>query len=200
MITYIIIALTAYTSYRAFSNYSLFDKMKFNAYDIVHNKKQAKLFTHALIHADWNHLIFNMLTLFFFGPTVESVFVSIWGTQGIFYFILFYISAIAASSFFSLFKYKDVWSYNAVGASGAISAVLFAFILFAPTQKLYLFFALPIPGYIYGVAYLLYSYQMSKRGSDNIGHDAHFWGAVYGFMFPILLKPSLFERFFNQLF
>ncbi|WP_262887967.1 rhomboid family intramembrane serine protease [Draconibacterium halophilum] len=114
--------------------------------------------------------------------------------------MLLYFGGIFASNIWSLIKHKDNYYYNAVGASGAVSAVLFATIFFQPWEPLYLFAILPIPGILFAAGYLFYSYQMSKRQSDNVAHDAHFLGAVFGFVFPILLKPELFSRFIDQLF
>jgi membrane associated rhomboid family serine protease len=104
------------------------------------------------------------------------------------------------SSISSLIKHRNNWLYDAIGASGATSAITFTFILFCPWEKIYFFGILPIPAIIFGAIFLVYCYIMGKRGRDNIGHDAHFWGAIYGFLFPILLKPTLLKQFFSQLF
>jgi membrane associated rhomboid family serine protease len=104
-----------------------------------------------------------------------------------------------ASNIWSLIKHQNDYYYNAVGASGAVSAVLFTFIFLDPWEMLYLFAIIPIPGIVFGVGYLIYSYQMGKRKSDNVAHDAHFLGAVFGFIFPIILKPDLFSRFIELL-
>jgi len=111
-----------------------------------------------------------------------------------------YFGGILASNIWSLIKNQNNYYYNAVGASGAVSAVLFATIFFDPWGLLYLFAILPIPGILFALGYLIYSYQMSKKQSDNVAHDAHFLGAVFGFVFPILLKPDLFQRFVDSLF
>jgi membrane associated rhomboid family serine protease len=122
-----------------------------------------------------------------------------WGTKAVILFVLLYLSAIIVSSLYSLAKYKDNYSYSAVGASGATSAIVFASIFFDPWNMIYFFGVLPIPGILFGVIYLIYSYRMSRKGTDNIGHDAHFWGAVYGFTFPLFFKPELFKFFINRL-
>lgn len=181
MLAYIIIAITSFVSYRAFQDYSITDKYIFNAYKVVHYKQWYRMFTHGLLHANWEHLIVNMLTLFFFGPIVQD-------TIGPVYFLILYITSLAASSLLSLSKHKDHDWYNALGASGAVSAVLFTFIFFYPWETIQLYFIIPIPGIIFGVLYLVYSNYMSKRGIDNIGHDAHFMGAVYGFIFPVIIN------------
>jgi len=200
MITYIIIGITVIVSYSAFNNGKIFDALKFNAYDIVHRKKHGKILSHALVHADWMHLVFNMLTLYIFGPIVEEFFYSLWGAKGLYYYILMYVSAAGVSSVYSLYVHKDNWAYNAIGASGAVSAILFASILFMPVGQIRdALFPVPIYSFIYGAIFLFGSYRMSKMNIDNIGHDAHFWGAVYGFVFPLFFKPDLIFSFFKQI-
>lgn len=178
----------------------LFDKFKFNAYMVYHRKEWWRMFTSGLVHADWMHLFFNLLTLYFFADIVEYYFKVHFGTYGILIYFLFYVAALAISSIHDLIKHKNNHYYNAIGASGAVSAVLFASILFEPTNSIYLFLIpIPIPGFIFGFAYLLYSQYMSKKNVDNIGHSAHFWGAVFGFIFPIIFKPYLVKLFINDL-
>ncbi len=161
------------------------------------SKQQAyyRLITHAFIHANWSHLLLNMLVLYFFGNTVEIFFAHYFGNLATLYFLLLYFGGILFSNLWSLRKYKNNYNYNAVGASGAVASVLFAFIFFAPWEMLYLFGILPIPGIIFGVGYLFYSLQMTKQNQDHIAHDAHLLGAVFGFILPILLNPKLFSRF-----
>jgi len=179
-----------------------------NPYLIVHNKQYYRLFSHAFLHADWNHLIFNMITLYFFGSSmydgvsygVEPDFKILFGKMGMLYYLLLYIGGFLFSSLPALFKHKNNVNYYALGASGAVSAVLFASILFNPYNGIYIFlFPVEIPAIGFGVGYLLYSAYMAKRNIDNIGHDAHFWGAIFGFIFPIILEPRLFEHFINSL-
>jgi len=200
MITYIIIGITVFVSYMAFNDSRLFDKLQFNAAKVIHQKEYYRLITHAFVHANWSHLIVNMLVLFFFGRVVEYYFKSEFEQRSTFYMILLYFGGILASNIWSLLTQKNNYYYNAVGASGAVSAMLFASIFFSPLELVYLFMILPIPGIVFGVAYLFYSYQMSKKKTDNVAHDAHFLGAVFGFVFPILLRPALFDRFIDQLF
>jgi len=200
MITYIVIAVTVLVSYLAFQNQDLMEKLRFNAAKIVHQKEYYRLVSHAFIHANWSHLLVNMFVLFFFGKGIEQYFAYYFGNRSTFYFLLLYFGGILASNIWSLIKNKNNYYYNAVGASGAVSALLFAFIFFNPWEKLYLFAVIPIPGILFAVGYLFYSYQMSKKKTDNVAHDAHFLGAVFGFVFPILLKPNLFDQFIDQLF
>jgi membrane associated rhomboid family serine protease len=198
--TWIIIGITFLASYAAFQNNELMEKLQFNAAKIIHQKQYYRLVSHAFIHANWPHLIVNMLVLFFFGRNIEAYFGYFFGNRAILYFILLYLGGILASNLWSLIKHQNDYYYNAVGASGAVSAVLFAFIFFDPWEKLYFFGILPIPGIIFALGYLIYSYQMGKRKRDNVAHDAHFLGAVFGFVFPIIFQPELFSRFIDKLF
>lgn len=189
--TYIIIAITAIISYFSFENTGLKQKLIFNPYLVSTKKEWYRMLSSAFIHSDWNHLIFNMLTLYFFGPSVE-------GKLGTTFFIILYVAGAMVSSLPSYIKNKDNKWFNALGASGAVSAVLYAQILFNPLDMLYVFF-IPMPSILFGVLYLFYSARMSKKNIDNIGHDAHFWGAVFGFTFPILLNPEYFSNFIDIL-
>lgn len=200
MITFFIIGITAFVSYMAFQNSSLMNKLQFNAAKIIQEKEYYRLVTHAFIHANWPHLIVNMFVLYFFGRNIESYLSYYFGNHSTAYFLMLYFGGILASNIWSLIKHKNNFYYNAVGASGAVSAVLFAFIFFDPLEKLYLFAIVPIPGIIFAVGYMIYSYRMSKKENDNIAHDAHLLGAIFGFIFPILLKPELFGLFIDKLF
>ena len=202
MITYIIIAITAFISITSMGNHALKSRMMFNPYLISTRREWWRFFTNGLIHADWMHLIFNMLSLYMIGIYVEAIYSSdeIFGEKGKLFYILLYVGGLAMSSLYSFEKHKkDVW-YNALGASGAVSAVVFAFIILEPTARLGLMFIpIPIPAYLFGLLYLGVEYYMGKRGQSNIGHDAHFWGAVYGVVFTLILKPSLFQDFIAKI-
>ncbi len=200
MITYIIIGVTALVSFMAFQNHDLMDKLQFNAAKVVHQKQYYRLISHAFIHANWSHLLVNMFVLYFFGKGIEQYFGYYFGNRATVYFMLLYFGGILASNLWSLIKHQNNYYYNAVGASGAVSALLFAFIFLNPWEPLYLFGIVKIPGILFGVGYLFYSYQMSKKSTDNVAHDAHILGAIFGFIFPILLKPQLFTQFIDQLF
>jgi len=202
--TIILIAVTAIISLICFSNRSMFEKLQFNPYKVYHRKEYYRFITHAFVHADWMHLIINMIVLLSFGQALESDFAAL-QMNGILrlpstvYFLALYFSSLIVSSLTTLKKYKDVDYYNSVGASGGVSAILFSCIFFDPWHKLSLYFFIPIPGIIFGVLYLWYSQYMSKRGNDNTNHDAHFLGALYGFTFPVLLDPRLFYHFIHQI-
>lgn len=200
MVTLLIVAVTAVVSIMAFQRRDIYHRFIFNAYQTVRRKEWHRLLTHALLHGSWEHLIINMLVLFSFGTALEGDFSRYLGMNSSLLFIILYVSAVLISSLYSLYKEKDNPYYNALGASGAVSAVVFANIFFDPLSMIYFFGILPIPGILFGALYLGYSYYMSKRGGDNIGHDAHFYGAVYGFVFPVLINPGTFRIFIEQLF
>lgn len=200
MITYFIIGVTVLVSYLAFQNHELMEKLQFNAAKIVHQKQYYRLVSHAFIHGSWSHLLVNMFVLYFFGRGIEQYFGYYFGNRAVAYFLFLYFGGILASNLWSLIKHQNNYYYNAVGASGAVSAMLFAFIFFNPWEMLYFFAILPVPGILFAVGYLVYSYQMSKKSNDNVAHDAHILGAVFGFIFPVILRPALFSQFIDQLF
>ncbi len=201
MVTLIIILITAAVSILCFTGRLNINTLIFNAYQVWHRKQGYRMLSYGLVHGGWGHLIFNMLTLYFFGPVVEQYFSAAFGTTaGAVLFALLYVSAIAVSTIGDLLKYKDNPYYNAVGASGAVSAILFASILFEPKMGIYIFMIpIPVPGYVFAPLYLVYCWYMAKRNMDNIGHTAHFWGAVYGLLFPLFCNPSIFNHFLTQL-
>ena len=200
MITNIIICITVFVSIISMENHSLKNKLIFNPYMIHHRKEWYRFFSGAFIHADWMHLAFNMFSLYMFGGVVEREYAYLFEGKGILFFILLYGLGILMSTFYSFEKHKNDIFYNALGASGAVSAVVFAYIILFPTQKLlFLFLPFPIPAYLFGAVFLGVEYYLGKRGNSNIGHDAHFWGAVHGVVFTIILKPSLIMSFIAQI-
>lgn len=200
--TLIIIIITAVVSILAFNNRDMFERMKFNAYQVYHSKEYYRFLSYGFIHADWIHLLINMFVLYSFGRIVQTDLAGLFGeSRGLFYYFLLYAGALVLSSTPSFGKHKDNIYYNAVGASGAVSAVVFASILLRPDSSIaFIFLPIPIPSPVFGILYLIYSAYMARRGRDNIGHDAHFWGALFGFVFPVILNPELFPRFFELLF
>ena len=201
MVTVIIIAVTCLVSILCFTGALNTNKLLFHAYSVWHRKEWYRMLTYGLVHGGWGHLFFNMLTLFFFGRVVEQYFAAAFGdTTGIILYLILYVSAIAMSTAWDLVKHKDDWNYSAVGASGAVSAILFASILFEPKMGIYIYLIpIPVPGHIFAPLYLLYCWYMAKRNMDNIGHTAHFWGAVYGLAFPLIFRPDIFLHFLSQL-
>jgi membrane associated rhomboid family serine protease len=142
-----------------------------------------------------------MITLYFFGRNMEYVLNYYFEGVGMIYYLALYFVGMAVADIPTVFKYRDHPNYNSLGASGAVSAVLFASILFNPTNKIYLFFIpVGIPGYIFGVLYLIYSYYQGRKMADNINHDAHLYGALFGIVFSILIQPSVIPHFFDQIF
>ena len=197
----ILIACVGFSMY-AFSDRSIMDKYLFNAYAIKHFNQKYRFLSHAFIHADYAHLIINMYVLYSFGRIIESqVYPFLFGKYSTLYFILMYTMGIYASSFADYIKHKNNQYYNAVGASGAVSALVFSFILIAPVETLGLF--LPLPAWLFGFLYLGYSFYMDRRKGDNIAHGAHAWGAVFGFLFTGIVgeiygKP-VFLKFYIQI-
>ncbi|MEN9447937.1 MAG: hypothetical protein RJA25_1227 [Bacteroidota bacterium] len=201
MITNLLIALTVISSFLAFNNQVLFSNCVFNPYIIEKRKQYYRFVTAGFIHADWMHLLFNMYALYLFGSNVEIAFKEIFQQLGTVLYIALYFSALIMSAMFSFYKHKENPNYNAIGASGAVSAVLFVSIILFPSQRL-MIFPIPffIPSYILGPLYLWYSYYMGRKGMDNIGHDAHFFGAVWGVLFIVLLWKDALSHFIRQVF
>lgn len=199
LVTYAIIGITVLASLRAFNDAELRYKMLFRPIDIKQKNEWYRFLSGGLIHADFGHLFVNMFVLYSFGSFMESVFQNLFGPFGSLIYLLMYVLAIPASSIYSYFKHHDDYGYSALGASGAVSAVLFSYIAVNPLGEIYLMLVIPIKAIIAGVLYLLYSHFMGKRNMDNVGHDAHFYGAVFGFLFTIAVKPSLLPSFIEIL-
>ena len=197
MITYIILAVTVAVSIACFNNYSLFNKLSYSPYRMTRSGEWYRIVTHGFVHADWTHLIVNMFTFLSFGVYVENWFTGL-GFSGA-SFLLLYFGGMIAASIYDLWKYRNNVYYTSIGASGAVSAILFTAIFLNPWDKIYFFAIVPIPGIVFGFVYLFYCQYMAKRGGDNINHNAHFYGAVFGLVFPILLEPRLFNMFVQQL-
>ena len=188
-ITFIFIVINVIVSIKGFNDLNFFERYKFNVGSIIRGE-HFRIISSAFLHADFTHLAFNMLTLFFFGPVVAQY-------LGAFNFILIYFASLIFGNLLSLYFHKNEYWYSAIGASGAVTGILYAAILMFPTMPLYLFFIpIPIPAYIVGIGYLLYSIYGMKNRTSNIGHDAHFGGAVGGYLITLILLPSLF---INQL-
>lgn len=186
LVTIIIIAANVIISFKGFNDRLFFEKYKFNVGNIRRGE-QIRMFSSGFLHVDTAHLLFNMLTLYFFANAVI-------GQLGSVNFLVIYIASLIFGNLLSLYFHKDEYWYNAVGASGAVTGVLYSAILLQPEMSLYMFFIpIPIPGYIFGIGYLLYSIYGMKNRIGNIGHDAHFGGAVGGYIITLILTPSLFK-------
>ncbi|UJF29236.1 rhomboid family intramembrane serine protease [Kaistella sp. 97-N-M2] len=182
----VIIAVTAIISYIAFNNQALFEKYKFNVGAILQRKEYIRLLSAGFLHADLMHLLFNMMTLYFFGPIVVEAF-------GITGFLIVYFGSILLGNIFSLYLYQNQAWYSAIGASGGVSGILFASIAMIPDLGIYFFFIpIAIPGYIFGFLYFAYSVYMmlNPKHNDNIGHAAHLGGAFFGLVYAVGLQPE----------
>lgn len=200
--TIVIIAITTIVSIISFQNDRLFSILLLNPLKFLHKKEYYRIFSHGFIHADWMHLIVNMFVLFSFGRAIEGYFNQLKEMDYLQYpqlhYLTLYIGGIIVSSIPSIIKHRNDSWYNSVGASGGVSAVVFTSIFFGPLNILYLYF-IPIPGIVFGALYLIYSQYMSKRNKDNINHDAHFAGSIFGFLYPLIINIGLFKVFLNQL-
>ena len=198
-ITIIIIAVTVIVSVMAWNNYSLMDRWIMNPYKVETRREYYRLITSGFLHADWGHLIFNMLSFYFFAGYIEQVFGMLFGNSGPIYLIGFYLAAILVSDIPTFLKHRNDPGYNSLGASGGVSAIIFAAILFQPLISIsLLFIPIGIPGFIFGPLYLAYSYYESRRGAGNINHDAHFYGALFGVVFMVIVYPQVLPSFFEQ--
>jgi membrane associated rhomboid family serine protease len=179
-----IILANVLISYKGFNDLAFFRKYEFHI-GSIRAGEQIRMFSSAFLHADIGHLFFNMFTLFMFAPVVISHLES-------FSFLIIYVGSLIFGSLLTLYFHKNDYSYRAIGASGAVTGVLYSAILLQPDMSLYLFFIpIPIPAYIFGICYLLYSIYGMKAKTDNIGHTAHFGGAIGGFLITIIKEPQM---------
>src|SRR6218665_811453 len=180
----VIIALNIIISYKGFNDPAFFRKYEFHI-GSIRAGEQLRMVSSAFLHADFGHLFFNMLTLYFFAPVVLHY-------LGDFSFVLIYAGSLVFGSLLTLLFHRDDYSYRAIGASGAVTGILYSAILLNPDMSLYLFFIpIPIPAYLFGIGYLLYSIYGMKAKNDNIGHTAHFGGAMGGYLITIFKDPAM---------
>lgn len=199
MVTLVLIVITVAVSFYAWSNPGLFARLMMNPYHISVGKQYYRFITSGLIHKDHLHLIFNMFSFYFFGTAIERIFTLLFGqSMGIVYYLLLYIGAIIVSDMPTYFKQKSNRHYNSLGASGGVSAVVFAFILFQPMADICIYFALCLPGFIMGFLFTGFSYYQAKKGKDNINHEAHLYGALFGVVVCLILYPSVLHEFVSQ--
>ncbi len=194
-ITLVLIVVTGLVSWAAFNNPKLLERLILWPPAIDRRKQYDRLITHGFIHADFGHLLFNMITLYFFGSQIVRLFLPYIGWIG---FTLFYLSAIVVAILPTYLRHRHDPQYRSLGASGAVSAVLFAFILVNPWSMIFVFF-LPLPAILYAVLYIGYSIWMDKHGGDNINHSAHLWGAGYGVLFTVMMEPRVVGSFLQRL-
>lgn len=184
--TIIIIVANVLFSLKGFNDFDFFEKYKFNIAGIRRGE-QIRMLTSGFLHVDFTHLFFNMFTFYFFADVVIKA-------VGVVQFVIVYMLSLFVGNLLSFLFHKDEYHYSAVGASGAVTGILYSAILVAPKMELYLYFIpIPIPAWIFGILYLLYSIYGMKSRKGNIGHDAHFGGAIAGYLLTIVFIPSLLQ-------
>ena len=192
--TVTLIIITVAISLLALSNQTVMNRLIFWP-PAMQRAQYDRFITYGFVHADATHLLFNMITLFFFGNIIESFYRQFFYDMG---FVLFYLGGLIAAILPSYLKHRHDIHWASLGASGAVSAVLFAYILFQPWKLIFVFF-IPVPAIIFAILYVAYSIWSGKQGNTNINHSAHLWGAAYGVIITILLEPKVLPHFLNQL-
>lgn len=188
-ITLSIIIITALVSWGGFSNGKIIDDLIFYPPAVSRQRQWYRFFSCGLIHGDFGHLLFNMLSLYLFGRFVEDQFTELFGAAGKWYYLAMYVTALMVSLLPTYFKHRNDYYYRSLGASGAVSAVVFAGLIIAPYIEVGIIFIpfLRIPGFLFAPLYLLISAYLERSGKDNINHSAHIWGALYGLSFILLV-------------
>jgi membrane associated rhomboid family serine protease len=195
MQTWILIGLTVIVSWVAFERPKLLDRLTLWPPAIDRKHEYDRLVTYGFVHADWMHLLFNMMTLYFFGPLAERYYAEYMGPLA---YPLFYLSALVVAILPTYLRHRRDAHYRSLGASGAVAAVLFTFVLLSPWSIIYVF-VIPCPAIVFGVLYLGYSVWADRRGHGNVNHAAHFWGALYGIVFAIVAEPRVVPSFLEKL-
>jgi membrane associated rhomboid family serine protease len=199
-ITVILIVITVGASLYAWNKPEVLQKWIFNPYAVYTRREYWRFVTSGFIHQDYMHLFFNMFTLYFFGSVIEQYYTYLSGpTTGVILYVGMYLLAIVVSDITTYVKHRHEPSYNSLGASGGVAAVVFSAIMFDPTSNIYIFALIPIPGFILGVLFIIYSYQRSRQMRDRINHDAHLFGAVFGVAFTIIIEPNVVGHFINEI-
>ena len=200
-LTLILIGANVIFSLVGFSNADVMTKSIGWPYYTKRENQYYRFITSGFLHADWMHLFFNMFTLYFFGSNIEQIF-TISGLGGNVAYLALYFLGLIASDLPSYFKHRDDYNYKSLGASGAVSAIVFASIVFSPWSSLYLYGALKVSATLFAVLYIVYCVYMGKRNADNVNHDAHLWGALFGLTFTIaliaLMQPALFDYIIEE--
>ena len=196
----IIIFSIAAVSFLGFSNQTLFLKFLFKPNSILKDKEWYRFISSAWLHADYMHLFVNLFVLYSFGNFLEYFLNMYYEEQSSVLYLFLFLGSTVVSHIPSYVKHKSNINYQAVGASGGVSGILFAYILINPLSMLELYLFIPIPAIVFGILYLWYSYYMSKKNMDNIGHEAHIYGALGGMILITIIKPGIWVSFFNQLF
>ncbi len=197
-VTILLIAANVVYSVIGFSNHNLVSKTIMWPYQVKWEKQYYRMITSGFLHADWMHLFFNMFTLYFFGRNIEIIF-TFYGLGGKAAYLILYFLALVISDIPSYLKHQDDPDYRSLGASGAVSAIVFAAIVFQPWNSIYLYGALRISAAVYAVLYIIYCVYMGQKGGDNINHDAHLWGAIFGIVFTLALIAAFQPEMFNYI-
>ncbi len=201
-ITLILIAINVVFSLIGFSNKEMLARTIMWPYYVKRKNEYYRFITSGFLHADYMHLFFNMFTLYFFGRNIELM-INHLQLGGTIAYMGLYLGALIISDIPSYFKNKDHFEYRALGASGAVSAVVFAAIVFSPWSSIYLYGAIKISAALYAILFIVYCIYMGKKGNDHINHDAHLWGAIFGLLFTLILvgikQPALFEGILDEL-
>lgn len=194
MVSIVIIVFTVLISFYSFSNKMSFDKLSFKPY-AIHNEKDEwyRFLSYGFVHADIGHLLFNMLSFYFFSSEIEGRYMN--SSE----FLIFYITALIVSTLPTYQKQKQNEQYVAVGASGAVSSVIFFLVLFSPWSLVYIKFIIPVYFILFAVGYIAYSTYMSRKNTDNIGHDVHLWGALYGIAYALIIHPESLKTFIHEI-
>ncbi|MFA5684760.1 MAG: rhomboid family intramembrane serine protease [Lysobacteraceae bacterium] len=194
--TLILIALTCLVSWLAWRNPRLLQRLMLWSPAVTRGRQYERLVSYGFVHADAMHLLFNMITLYFFGGLIERAFAGYLGVAG---FVGFYLSALLVAALPGYLRHRNDPDYRTLGASGAVAAILFAFVLIQPWALIFVFF-IPVPAIIFALLYVGYSIWAERRGKDNINHSAHLWGAGYGIVFSLAMEPRILGLFLDRLF
>ncbi|MFN9392985.1 MAG: rhomboid family intramembrane serine protease [Flavobacteriales bacterium] len=209
-ITLLLVAATVLVSLQAFNNVVLYSRLLFHPWSVKHSRQYYRLLSHTLLHADSMHLFFNMFTFWSFGSFLEQLFRNeqlfsrvfpefiFWGeSRGTVLFIILYVGGALVATLPAMRKHQDNPAYRAVGASGAVSAVMMAFMMMFPDYQVLFFFIIPCPAWLGAIVFLIIEHLLSRSGRTQIAHDAHIWGAIFGILFVILLNPAFLSHFID---
>ncbi len=201
MITKILSVIVFLVSLKGFSDLAFFEKYKHSPYSVFHYKEYYRMLTSGFLHGSYIHLFINLFVFWQFGQFVEiNIFYAVFGSKiGAIVYLLLVLLAVVAGNIHSTIKYKDNGYYGSIGLSGAVSAILFAYVLLDPWSKIYLYAIIPIYTVVAAVLYLLYSQWASKNSNDNVDHSAHFYGALFGLVYTIIVYPPIVPYFIDQL-
>lgn len=198
-ITIAIVIITVLISIWAWRDPSLMDRWVMNPYKVTHQGQYYRLVTSGFLHADFGHLFFNMFSFWIFGGLIERIFLGLFGPGGAIALFVFYVIGIIVSDLPTLIKHRNNSRYNSLGASGGVSSIIFAAILFFPLQDICLYGIFCMPGFIFGILYLIYSYYESRRGAGFINHEGQFYGALFGVVCMIIVYPPVVPSFVEQI-